>query len=1038
MAFRLANSTQSVSSNTTITATNTPTLHATTNITISTTDLYTAAFTAGNIGDTAQGIALYIKAVGSGGTVTVTLQDNAAGWADVVPACTASITTTSLTANNWNYFQVGTPYAFTATTASFYRWKVVNASAAGTTSGAADSGGSNLHYYSFDNRTGALGATDDLAVASQNAGAASVLILDGTVTLGSGTTTALVAARQIGNAMSAWAGGTFKIDTASSVAYTVKGNMQIGNGGQFLGARTGLHYPISQSAVFNFDEGTTSGNYGIGIFDGAIFKTYGALQSSINYWKTTLASGTGTAADPAIMADDVNWRVGDRICIGPDDDSATNYNNTEYRYIITKNSATSYVWSLTAGGAEAALVNAHGTDSVVLNLTRNIVFQTTAPTTRALYLLNYNTTAGNVVLSWTGFNGVGSGAKSYVAGIYINIMAGTTGLAEYCVITNQLYNGFIFRGSNIAETITGCISADSGNITSSSGAYYFSSAGKKTLTDCFAIDIDRSALSLENAKSLTFNNFKAIAVNIDGGSSAGGFYVINASKIVFNSSEFHCSKIMLSLGISLMTFNNCLVGTKGLNLTDIYCTTDSYVNCLFDNCTFGHTAGDANFISNYLNMADGSELAFDNLDTTANRHYWYTNGGFGRATGAGLDDTTVRTAGTLNVGLCSETSDGQFWEFQVLARPSTYVQVGGFAYGNGDFASDVNATLTVELYLPGSLTPNSVQEMTITSDSANNDAVFSVQAYYSGAVNRYATVRITAVSLTAGACAYVADIFNGTNNITNLLTWRNGKPSTIMFEQLGDAQAVWQVANSTLTTLGTTGYNQASTKILNGRATAGGDTYINIAANSSTTDQCYYENILTIISGPGAGQSRIIVDYDGVTKKAVVDREWQVNPTSDSFYTVTPFSGIFLANAGRCPLAGGSTYIYLNSFASSLDNSYVDSSVYISAGTGAGQIRLITDYDGMTKAADVNTAWSVNPDSTSVYKIIPAGNTVTGSLTASALEQIKSGVLATQLTRGGSYDFTDSLAQRMIDTDIKTDEMNVEQKNLPAYLLNMK
>jgi hypothetical protein len=51
----------------------------------------------------------------------------------------------------------------------------------------------------------------------------------------------------------------------------------------------------------------------------------------------------------------------------------------------------------------------------------------------------------------------------------------------------------------------------------------------------------------------------------------------------------------------------------------------------------------------------------------------------------------------------------------------------------------------------------------------------------------------------------VDDILNGTNSIIGLDAWLDGKPSPIMFEQLGDAAAVWAVLDSTLTTAGTTG-----------------------------------------------------------------------------------------------------------------------------------------------------------------------------------------------------------------------------------------
>jgi hypothetical protein len=65
----------------------------------------------------------------------------------------------------------------------------------------------------------------------------------------------------------------------------------------------------------------------------------------------------------------------------------------------------------------------------------------------------------------------------------------------------------------------------------------------------------------------------------------------------------------------------------------------------------------------------------------------------------------------------------------------------------------------------------------------------------------------------------------------------------------------------------------------------------------------------------------------------------------------------------------------------SLMNYYTEMHIDIIAGTGAGQRRIITSYNGTTKVAMVDAVWSNVPDNTSVYKIFiqkrtsPAANT---------------------------------------------------------------
>ena len=68
--------------------------------------------------------------------------------------------------------------------------------------------------------------------------------------------------------------------------------------------------------------------------------------------------------------------------------------------------------------------------------------------------------------------------------------------------------------------------------------------------------------------------------------------------------------------------------------------------------------------------------------------------------------------------------------------------------------------------------------------------------------------------------------------------------------------------------------------------------------------------------------------------------------------------------------AGSATTITLASTASATNDIYNGMTVYISSGTGDGQIKVITDYVGSTKVATVST-WTTNPDNTSVYEVMP-------------------------------------------------------------------
>jgi len=83
-------------------------------------------------------------------------------------------------------------------------------------------------------------------------------------------------------------------------------------------------------------------------------------------------------------------------------------------------------------------------------------------------------------------------------------------------------------------------------------------------------------------------------------------------------------------------------------------------------------------------------------------------------------------------------------------------------------------------------------------------------------------------------------------------------------------------------------------------------------------------------------------------------------------------SGIPAAGDRDTAQAGGASTITLAATASG-SNSYKEANknnwLWITGGTGAGQVRRITAYDGGTKVATVDAAWATVPDATSTYEI---------------------------------------------------------------------
>lgn len=105
--------------------------------------------------------------------------------------------------------------------------------------------------------------------------------------------------------------------------------------------------------------------------------------------------------------------------------------------------------------------------------------------------------------------------------------------------------------------------------------------------------------------------------------------------------------------------------------------------------------------------------------------------------------------------------------------------------------------------------------------------------------------------------------------------------------------------------------------------------------------------------------------------------------------------------------AGATATITLAASASSLDGFYTKSSVYITSGTGAGQIRKIINYVGSTRIATVSSNWTTPPDATSNYIVSPTVDVNGDGVGFSAYCTIDSGALdeIRILNAGNNYSY---------------------------------
>jgi hypothetical protein len=74
--------------------------------------------------------------------------------------------------------------------------------------------------------------------------------------------------------------------------------------------------------------------------------------------------------------------------------------------------------------------------------------------------------------------------------------------------------------------------------------------------------------------------------------------------------------------------------------------------------------------------------------------------------------------------------------------------------------------------------------------------------------------------------------------------------------------------------------------------------------------------------------------------------------------------------------AGGAGTATLDSGASATNDYYNGDILMLVGGTGAGQSRIIDDYVGATKVATLNAGWSLNPDNTTRFVIVPGSRSI--------------------------------------------------------------
>jgi len=347
------------------------------------------------------------------------------------------------------------------------------------------------------------------------------------------------------------------------------------------------------------------------------------------------------------------------------------------------------------------LMYTHTTSAVVLNLTRNVVLESTTDTEymwdgTSNYPLSATNIQGDIDWDWMRMN-TGGGA---VVGEYT--IYGDYFQCDYSVFWNWVggsYGPISYTHNSTfvpkLETLTGLIVYRS-QMTASFKCDTFN----KTLVDCFAIRCSGPGFWFTNGGTL--RGCKAISCNYASNSAYAAFYLAGSGFELTDCETQTAGKASISFAGGVQgTFTRFKSFTDGIAIS-FYpgnFVTPQYADIDWIDCEFGYE-----ILSNGDNLASAplaAEWRFTNYQNVDNVDFAITPTGYRYRTGTGLTDTTVHTAGGYAVRFQPTSSTSPLlWTYKVsTGNTQTYettisiwVKINNAAYYAG---THQNPKLTV-------------------------------------------------------------------------------------------------------------------------------------------------------------------------------------------------------------------------------------------------------------------------------------------------------------------------------------------------------
>ncbi len=181
---------------------------------------------------------------------------------------------------------------------------------------------------------------------------------------------------------------------------------------------------------------------------------------------------------------------------------------------------------------------------------------------------------------------------------------------------------------------------------------------------------------------------------------------------------------------------------------------------------------------------------------------------------------------------------------------------------------------------------------------------------------------------------------------------------------------------------GTSGSNTYHTRsaalpVIINNLTAGTAYYVKVKGVDTSGNKSSASSEFTIYAGDAQRSDTLVVAASNASKASQLSADYLCDGTDDDVQIIAAIALLPThVIASGTAQAGAATTITLSTYSIGATTYYAGCTITITGGTGEGQTKTITQYNGVTRVATVLSAWSTNPDDTSTYEISSACGSV--------------------------------------------------------------